>query len=120
MDALIQAIAGTTYDPGMSVGWYHSDSAGNRAGSQWPELDALVERAQAATTFEEQRKWVNEADMYAIENHWLIWGPKAPQFWALHPWVIGYNSEFDLGPNEDSLILARLWIDSQLKEEMGF
>ena len=58
--------------------------------------------------------------MYAIANHYQIWGPKAPQYWALQPWVMGYNGEFDLGPNEDSLVVSCLWIDSQLKEEMGF
>ena len=35
---------------------------------QWPELDALVDAALAATTFEEQQKWVREVDMDAIET----------------------------------------------------
>ena len=86
---------------------------------QWPELDALVDAALAANTFEEQQRRVKETDMYAIENHWQIWGPKAPIWYAVQPWVIGYNGEFGLGPNEDTLIVSRLWIDSELKKAMG-
>ena len=32
---------------------------------------------------------VAEADMYIIEQHWYIWGPKVPQFGGTQPWVIG-------------------------------
>ncbi len=119
-EGMMGSLGGASYAAPVLVGWHRSDAQWNRPLHQWPELDALVDAALAATTFEEQQKWVREADMYAIENHYQIWGPKAPQFWALQPWVIGYSGEFDLGPNEDSLVISRLWIDSQLKEEMGF
>ena len=118
-EGIMGSIAGTTYDPSMTVTWYHSGAQWNRPLHQWPELDAKVDAALAATTFEEQQRLVREADMHTIEQHWQIWGPKGPQWWALWPWVKGYNSEFDLGPNEDSLILSRLWIDQDLKKEMG-
>ena len=120
LKGLSQAIAGTIYDPAMSGGWYRSDSNMNRQYHQWPELDALVDAFQAATTVEEQQRYPREADMYAIENHYFIWGPKLPQWWALQPWVKGYSGEMTLGYSvENSLILSRLWIDSQLKEAMG-
>ena len=119
-EGLMGSIAGASYAAPVLVGWHRSDAQWNRPLHQWPELDALVDAALAATTFEEQQRGVQEVDMYAIANHWQLWGPKAPQFWALQPWVKGYNGEFDLGPNEDSLVVSRLWIDSQLKEEMGF
>ena len=66
------------------------------------------------------QRLVKEVDMYTIENHWNIWGPKAGKFMAHQPWVIGYNGEtlaFGAGPL--ALIFARLWIDSALKAEMG-
>ena len=119
-EGMVSAISGTGYDPILSVGWYRSDALWNRPGAEWPELDALVDAALAATTIEEQQRSVREADMYALENHWQIWGPKAPQWSALQPWVKGYNGEFDLGPQEFNLILPRLWIDSELKEAMGY
>ena len=119
-EGMVSAISGTGYDPVMSVGWYRSDALWNRPGAEWPELDTLVDAALAATTIEEQQRLVREADMYAIEKHWQIWGPKAPAWTALQPWVKGYNGEFDLGPQETNLILPRLWIDSELKEAMGY
>ena len=114
-------IAGASgYDPAMLVGWHRSDAQWNRPGSKWPELDALVEAALAATTIEEQQRLVKEADMYAIEKHWQMWGPKLPQLIFHQPWVIGFNGEaMHLGPLERHEIFVRLWIDSALKEEMG-
>ena len=119
-EGMASAIAGTIYAPATLASWYHSDNQWNRPGSQWPEMDALVEAFQAATTIEEQQRYLKEADMYAMKNHWLIWGPKLPQWWALHPWVKGYSGEMTLGHTvENDLVLSRLWIDSALKKEMG-
>ena len=83
-------------------------------------MDSKIEAAQLATTLEEQQRLIREADMYTIEKQWQIWGPKSPVWWALQPWVIGYNGETMLGPQEDSLIMTRLWVDSELKEAMGY
>ena len=118
-EGIMGAIAGTAYDPSMSVTWYRSDAQWNRPAAQWSELDALVDAALAAQTVEEYQRLVKEADMYSIEQHWQIWGPKAPWYFAHWPWVKGYNGEFDLGPNEDSLIFSRVWLDQDLKREMG-
>ena len=118
-EGMASAIAGTIYPPATLASWYHSENQWNRPGSQWPEMDALVEAFQAATTVAEQQKYLSEADMYAMQNHWLIWGPKLPQWWALQPWVKGYSGEMTLGHTvENDLILSRLWIDSALKEAM--
>ena len=35
------------------------------------------------------------------------------------PWLKGYSGEGDIGPNEDSLILSRVWVDQDQKQEMG-
>ena len=117
---MMGSISGTLYDPTMSAGWFHSDSVWNRPGSQWPEVDAMVDAALAATTIEEQQRLIAEADMYMIEKHWQIWGPKSPTFNLVQPWLIGYNSEMSpLTFGESILIFARLWIDQELKEAMG-
>ena len=79
----------------------------------------MFDAAAAAATPEELQKMAIELDMYAIERHWLLWGPMVPQFIAHQPWVMGYNGEVDLGRISQRVIYARLWIDSELKEEMG-
>ena len=116
------SIGGALYNPVTMIGWHRSDAQWNRPLAQWPELDALVDAALAAKTLEEQKRLIREADMYAIEKHWNMWGPKSPRFYTVQPWVIGYNGEFPtvgLGPNEYNVIHSRLWIDSELKEAMG-
>ena len=97
----------------------HSTSTFNFHGIGYPELDALIDAAQAATSVEEQQRLVREVDMYTIENHWHVWGPKAGKFMAHQPWVIGYNGETLLSEQHRALIFARLWNDSALKEAMG-
>ena len=123
-EGMMTSIAGfQTFDPLSMVGWFHSDadSIWDRViGHQDPVMDSKIEAAQLATTLEEQQRLIREADMYTIEKQWQIWGPKSPVWWALQPWVIGYNGETMLGPQEDSLIMTRLWVDSELKEAMGY
>ena len=56
-----------------------------------------------------------------MANHWVLWGPKAPSYSATQPWVKGYNGEGQLSRQDRSVnIFARLWIDQELKESMGF
>ena len=62
---------------------------------------------------EEQQRLIAEADMYMIEKHWLIWGPKTPQFMLAQPWLIGYNGEPE---GAVTTIYARLWIDPKIKK----
>ena len=63
---------------------------------------------------------MNEADNYLIEHHFTIWGPKVPTFAAFQPWVKGHNGETSLGVTHGNMVmLARLWIDQELKEAMG-
>ena len=85
-----------------------------------PDYDAMVDAAEAATTLEEQKRLVAEADMYAVQRHWYLWGPMGPWNHAHQPWVKGFNGEFDLGHISCGLIFSRIWIDSEMKAAMGF
>ena len=85
-----------------------------------PDYDALVEAAAAAQTVDEQMRLMNEADNYLIEHHYMIWGPKLPTFAAFQPWVKGHNGETSLGLlSGEMAMLARIWIDQELKKAMG-
>ena len=119
-EGLIYHTLGNNQDPLASVrNFVHSDSAEDLPGIKNPELDALLDAAQATTSEEERQRLVKEVDMYTMENHWWIWGPKAGKYMAHQPWVIGFNGEVWLG-FMGRTILSRLWIDSALKAEMGF
>ena len=101
--------------------FYGKSPAWNSAGREFtdPDFDAKFEAMRATTDLEEYKRLFRELDMYATEKHWMIWGPESPQFTWNQPWVIGYNGEANLGEAQDYAILARLWIDSELKEAMG-
>ena len=80
-EGLIGAAMGhNTLPLGTVRAYVHSDS--NLHGIRYPELDALLDAAGATTSVEEQQKLVKEVDMYTIENHWWIWGPKAGKYMA--------------------------------------
>ena len=83
-------------------------------------LDAASDAFYAATTVEEQFEAAKAYNMSVIEQHMQIWGPLAPQFQVNNPWVKGYNGEYSLGEIQYHTVLARLWIDQDLKREMGF
>jgi peptide/nickel transport system substrate-binding protein len=97
----------------QSEGWTPS-------GANDPVYDAMYEEVAAATTIEEQKRLAKEADMYAMAKHWVLWGPKAPNYAAIQPWIIGYNGEGQISRSGRSVeIFARLWIDQELKKAMG-
>ncbi len=83
-------------------------------------MDAIIEAVEAATTIEEQMKHARQADMVLIEQQGYVWGPHPAKFNAIHPWVIGYNGEVQLGSMNRMVIFSRLRIDQELKKEMGF
>ena len=81
-----------------------------------PYYDFLVNAFLAGTTVEEQQRASKVADQYFTYQHYFLWGRKAPTFSAAHPWVKGYNGELDIGGTLQGAILARLWIDQDLKK----
>ena len=85
-----------------------------------PEFDEYFENAQAATTIEEQQEWARKANLRVAEQLWTIRGPKAPLFGATQPWLKGYNGETELGPTGRTAVFQYLWIDQDLKRELGF
>ena len=117
---MVTSIAGNDpYGPLLPLEWYYSGGYRNPSNLNDPEYDLLYEAARDATTLEEQQKAVKETDMWLIKNHLYVWGPIDPRFIAIQPWLIGYNGELMLGQDDRKALFARLWIDSELKKEMG-
>ena len=109
------------YDsPLAPLGQYYSKQAVVRANNHDSEFDEYYENAQAATTIEEQQAWAQKADLRVAEQLWTIRGPIAPLFGATQPWLKGYNGEGDLGSMNRSNVFAYLWVDQDLKRELGF
>ena len=82
-----------------------------------PVFDEYYENARAATTVEQQQEWARKADLRVAEQLWMIRGPRAPTFGATQPWLKGYNGEVWI--DTPLGIFQYLWIDQDLKREMG-
>ena len=95
-------------------------------GSSYPRVQddqvysSLVADVQAASTMEERHRLSRLVDRYIVEQHWFIWGARVPLMNVIQPWVIGFNGETELGSMDRQLMAARLWIDQDLKREMGY
>ena len=118
----IQAfISGNDWDPLEQIKQFYTPAASpyNSPNVKDPAYDALVAPVLAADTIEERQRLIKPVEKYMNEQHWYIWGSRVPQFHALQPWVIGYNGETGLGDMDRVVLLARLWIDSELKKAKG-
>ena len=98
---------------------YWSKNAWNPNNINDPVYDEYYENAVAATTLEEQQEWARKANMHIVENLWKVRGPIAPLFGATQPWLKGYNGEGELGPMNRADVFQYLWIDQDLKRELG-
>jgi ABC-type transport system substrate-binding protein len=117
---MIGWVSGNDYlEPLVALGFAYSKGGFNPSGYNDPEYDRLYEAARDAATFEEQQRALKAADMYFTKNHIYVWGPNAPKFNAVQPWVRGYAGENSLGSDDRMAILARLWFDHGMKTEMG-
>ena len=82
--------------------------------------DALVDAARGASSVEELKRISREAEMYAISQHWHLISPVPPHFNVTQPWVVGFDGDSHMGLGNSNAVLARLWIDQDLKREMGY
>ena len=99
---------------------FWSGNIHNTANAKDPWYDSAYEAISEAKSHAEYEAMVREMDMYSIEQFWHIWGGMAPNIVPVQPWVIGYNGELNLGSGQYSLQYSRMWIDSALKQEMGY
>ena len=83
-------------------------------------MDRLYEAFNAATSQEAWPPIFKEFNEYIMRQHFQVYGHKAPLFMLAHPWVKGWNGEKKLIDLDFADVMARVWIDQDLKAEMGF
>ncbi|MCY4484223.1 MAG: ABC transporter substrate-binding protein [Spirochaetaceae bacterium] len=109
------------YPSGLApINSYWSQAGWNPNNNSDAVFDELYENALAATTVEEQKEWARKANLRIADQLWMIRGPIAPLFGATQPWIKGYNGEGDIGGMQRSTVLMYLWVDQDLKRELGF
>ena len=97
----------------VTDGWNHGQVSDAK-------YDALYESMRTAQTAEELANYAKQADLYLVSQHWQLVGPVEPSYNVTQPWVKGHIGEFYMGVWNKNAVYARVWIDQDLKEEMGF
>ena len=109
--------------PDYAMGFYNSDVLYQRGFVGGVENHVLAATQAAyfgATSIDEQMQAAREHGMEVIRQHYVIWGPLAPGYQASQPWLKGFNGETLNTIQHEQSVLVRLWIDQDLKREMGF
>ena len=119
-DGLVAWTSGLTYDAIGQSRSFTTESIWNPVAHDDSEYDALWNAANAASTIEEQNRLLKAANMRIVEQHWIITGPIGSQFNVAQPWIKGYDGEIRIGEGNFSTLLTRVWVDQDLKREMGF
>jgi ABC-type transport system substrate-binding protein len=112
-------VAGVKADPLWQMSAYRGGIGGNRAGVDDAQFNEWYDAAFASNSLDEAYELVKKMDYRIVEQHWQLWGPLAPAFTVHQPWVIGYNAEGGFGGMQNMVVFSRLWIDQELKTEMG-
>ena len=83
-------------------------------------MTRLYDEFNSATSEDERIRIAREFDAHYIRHHFQIYGVKAPGFSVAQPWLKGWNGETFLQDMDNHLTLVRLWLDLDLKAEMGY
>ncbi len=100
--------------------WANPTANNNVANYNNPELTALFRYGQTLVTVEEQVPTMKEVSLWFLDEHPYIDlpAPRVSIYWW--PWLKNYYGEVDAGFFGDATVGARVWLDEDLKEEMGY
>ena len=91
-----------------------------------PAIDGFYAKALAATSLDDMKKLLRDANEYVARQHFVI-SLLTPKLFALYqPWLNGYKGQASSfsgvggGPLFLGFYAARVWINQDMKKTMGF
>ena len=63
---------------------------------------------------------LKEFYVYALQNAWQVFLPSPYMYVPYHPWLKGYSGESSTGYGDWVEYPKYIWIDQDLKKEMGY
>ena len=88
-----------------------------------PVFDAFYPAAMAATSVDQVKKVVRDANEYVARQHFAISLVQPNFFTVIQPWFKGYNGQslsISTGCGFAAFYLGRFWIDTNLKKSAGY
>jgi len=110
--------------PILKIGGFLPESPGNYLMINDPFYNAFQPKAMLATSIDEVKQILREANEYVARHHFDI-SLLHPMRYALYqPWLKGYNGQNSsisgaAGPQILGFYAARFWIDQNLQKSMG-
>jgi hypothetical protein len=126
-DAMAQRTAGTlglTFYPLRQFNRLQTGQSADIAMVSDSVFDAFYPKALAATSNDDLKKLLAQANEYVTRQHFVISLLQPNVFNLCQPWLNGYNAQYGSisGSNGPQLLFfytARFWIDQKLKKSMG-
>ena len=90
--------------------------------SQWndPAFSKKMDAVYLERDETKRIKMIDEMTTEIVDKAPYIWLPTPYVFTAWWPWVKGYEGELRAGAARPGPIYARLWVDQDLKKQLGF
>jgi peptide/nickel transport system substrate-binding protein len=113
---------GTGHEPLRQLTRFCTNSSGTpQLRVSDPVMDSFYPRAIKATTEDEVKKILIEANEYVARQHFAISLMNPVKYSLAQPWLKGYSGQFgstDRSPQSLSFYASRFWIDQKLKNSM--
>jgi peptide/nickel transport system substrate-binding protein len=118
---------GRTHVPMMQLHRFQTgDLISNSLMVSDPVFDAFYPKAMAATTVDEVKQVLRDANERVARQHYCVSLLTPKNFSLCQPWLNGYNGQFAAtcghmgSPQRLFFFPARFWIDRKLKQSMGY
>ena len=106
--------------PQAVLEWFKASTTWNPGWIDDPAYEQMFVKIQAVTTREAHTAQVVKMNDYVFDQQWFVTLLPVNTFIAWHPWLKSYNGENQLGRNMVGPVWARVWVDQDLKQSMGF
>ena len=85
-----------------------------------PEFDERIRQLHLIRNESKRIEIVRDLTVQILDEAPYIWLPIAYVYTAWWPWVKNYGGELRVGAVRPGPIYGRIWIDQDLKKELGF
>ncbi len=85
-----------------------------------PAFDRKMAAAYAERDLGKRQQLVKEMVREIVDKAPYIWLPTSHNYTAWWPWVKNYNGELRAGSVRPGPIYARIWVDQEMKQKMGY
>ena len=115
---------GRVHEPLRQLTRFQTGSSANFLMVSDPVYDGFYTKAMAATSVDQVKQVLKDANEYVARQHFAISLLEPMQYSLYQPWLKGYNGQFGSvcgqggSPQSLGFYTARFWIDQKLKKSM--